>query len=331
MEFVRETVRKWERQGVVKFMKQKPQIVSPLSVVERQQASGISKKRLCWDGSRCINKLLKKQRVTLAHLQKALEITEQGDLQTKYDLQSAYFHVRIYEKHWTFLGAKFADEKGNSQYFIFCHLPFGLATAVHAMTKLFKPINAFCGAKGIRHTIFIDDGRLLAKTKEQSREEFAIVKQTLRNAGWQLEKRKTEKDDEGNTQKQYLGFEIGSQIMQVKMTKYKAELLVKSLEEIIGSRNRFVPLKFLAAVAGRAIASEAALGPIVHIQLRRTYQEIEAIVERRGWSSNIRITDEVAFDLEHLKSEVQKMKGFPIRTEATAISVVSIIGPHRNT
>ena len=113
---------------------------------------------------------------------------------------------------------------------------------MHAMTKLFKPINAFCGAKGIRHTIFIDDGRLLAKTKEQSREEFAIVKQTLRNAGCQLEKRKTEKDDEGNTQKQYLGFEIGSQIMQVKMTKYRAELLVKSLEEIIGSRNRFVPL-----------------------------------------------------------------------------------------
>ena len=199
------------------------------------------------------------------------------------------------------------------------------------MTKLFKPINAFCGAKGIRHTIFIDDGRLLAKTKEQSREEFAIVKQTLRNAGWQLETRKMDKDNKGNTQKEYLGFEIDSQIMQVKMTKYRAELLVKSLEEIIGSRNRFVPLKFLAAVAGRAIANEAALGPIVHIQLRRTYQEIEAIVERRGWSSNIRITDKVAFDLEHLKSKVQKMKGFPIRTEATAISVVSIIGPHRNT
>lgn len=87
MEFVRETVRKWERQGVVK---QKPQIVSPLSVVERQQAYGTIKKRLCWDGSRCINKLLKKLRVTLAHLQRTLEITEQGDLQTKYDLQSAY-------------------------------------------------------------------------------------------------------------------------------------------------------------------------------------------------------------------------------------------------
>ena len=88
MEFVRETVQKWERQGVVKFVKQKPQIVSPLSVVERQQASGISKKRLCWDGSRCINKLLKKQRVTLAHLQKALEITEQGDLQLIFTLES---------------------------------------------------------------------------------------------------------------------------------------------------------------------------------------------------------------------------------------------------
>ena len=194
------------------------------------------------------------------------------------------------------MGTKFTDKNGNSQYFVFCHLPFGLATAVHAMTKLFKPINTFCGAKGIRHTIFINDGRLLAKTKEQSREEFVIVKQTLRKAGWQLEKGKTDNDDEG--------FEIDTTTMQVKMTKFKAALLVKSLGEIIGSRNRFVPVKFLAAVAGRAIASEPALGPFIQILLRQTYQEMEAIVEKRGWSASIRITNEVALDLEYLKSEV---------------------------
>lgn len=202
------------------------------------------------------------------------------------------------------MGTKFTDKNGNSQYFVFCHLPFGLATAVHAMTKLFKPINTFCGAKGIRHTIFINDGRLLAKTKEQSREEFVIVKQTLRKAGWQLEKGKTDNDDEGNTQKEYLGFEIDTTTMQVKMTKFKAALLVKSLAEIIGSRNRFVPVKFLAAVAGRAIASEPALGPFIQILLRQTYKEMEAIVEKRGWSASIRITNKVASDLEYLKSEV---------------------------
>ena len=87
MVFVCETVWKWTAQGIVKIVRQKPDFVSPLTVVSRTNVEGITKKRLCWDGSRCINKLLQKQKVVLAHLNRALEVTEEGDIQFKYYLK----------------------------------------------------------------------------------------------------------------------------------------------------------------------------------------------------------------------------------------------------
>jgi hypothetical protein len=71
-DFVRQEVSKWERQGVVKFVKDKPPAVSPLTVAKKINDDGSVKKRLCWDGSRYINPKLKKEKVRLSHLQAAL-------------------------------------------------------------------------------------------------------------------------------------------------------------------------------------------------------------------------------------------------------------------
>ena len=325
MKFVRETVRKWAELGIVKLVQSKPRIVSPLTVVERKQPNGEVKKRLCWDGSRCINRLLKKQHVSLAHLQKALEITEPNDLQSKYDLKSAYFHIKICEQQTHLLGAKFMDEKGQPRYFTFQHLPFGLASAVHVITKLFKPINAFLGARGIRHSIFIDDGRMLAKNTEQSERDFAFVKDTLEKAGWQMENSKTDPTDGGSKTKEYLGFEIDTEQMEGRMTDFKKDQLIRALEEVISSEHRYIPVKFLATVVGKLIASEPALGPVVQIMLRRTYHQMETHVERKGWSSNIQVSSEMVEDAVVLKRETEGSAGYPIRTEATALSVVALV------
>ena len=326
MSFVRETVTKWAEQGIVKLTETKPQIVSPLSVVSRTQEDGTLKQRLCWDGSRCMNQLLKKQPVALAHLQRALEATEEGDWQAKYDLQSAYFHIRISEKHWKYLGAKFTDEAGRNQYFVFCHMPFGLATAVHLITKLFKPINAYLGQKGIRHTIFIDDGRVLAQSKQELDKHFEIVRQVVMNAGWIMEESKTDGRDGVSQIKEYLGFIIDTQQMSVKLTNKKKAELSRSLEEVMSARNRFVPTRFLASVIGKAIASEPATGPLVQVMLRRAYGQLEEHVQKEGWKTTIKVSEEIAEDFTELQQRVRDSEGYPIRTEATNVSVVSIIG-----
>jgi len=173
MSYVNKTVQDWAKLGIIEFVKDKPWCVSPLTVAERK-ADG--KLRLCWDGSRHVNTYIDKQKVTLDHLNKALELTQPGDLQFKYDLKSAFFHIKINENHTKFLGAAIKDSEGGKLYFIFKYLPFGLSSAVHAMTKMFKPINANLHKKGIRHSIYIDDGRLLAKTETEMNEIFMSYK-----------------------------------------------------------------------------------------------------------------------------------------------------------
>ena len=117
MEFVRAMAKEWAKVGIITITDEKPFCVSPLTVVEKTNEQGIIKRRLCLDLSRHVNLCLQQQQVTLAHLQRAVGMTEQGDYQTKYYLTSAYFHIKIEEAHKKFLGASFQEEDSSTVFF----------------------------------------------------------------------------------------------------------------------------------------------------------------------------------------------------------------------
>jgi hypothetical protein len=326
MEFVRDTVRKWEQEGIVDFVQEKPEAVSPLTVVSRTLSDGSLKKRLCFDGSRFINLRLKKEKVNLAHLQTALEITEKGDWQAKYDLTNAYFHIKICPEHQKFLGASFDNENGSRQFFQFKVMPFGLATAVHAITKLMKPVQAFINLKGIRHSIYIDDGRVVAETKEKAQKNFGEVLKILAAAGWQIAKKKSDTLAEVSQRKEFLGFLINSKDMKVELLQEKKIQIRQVAKEVQSAAGRFLRVKDLASLVGKVVATEPALGSLIPIMTRRVYSEIDEAVNKAGWGSKIRISEEVSEDFKEIIQRLNEFDGTPIRTQATQMSVVSIIG-----
>ena len=140
---------------------------------------------------------MREEKVTLAHFQRSLELTKQGDYQTKYDLKSAYHHIKISETQTKYLGFAIEKEDGSVEYYVFLYLAFGVASAVHAITKMFKPINAYFHSFGIRHSIYIDDGRALSDSPEQAEKTRKFICQTLLRAGWIVEAKKS--DQEGQT------------------------------------------------------------------------------------------------------------------------------------
>ncbi len=327
MEYVRATVEEWEQQGVIRFVKEKPHCVSPLSVIERISTEGKVKRRLCWDGSRCVNNHLEKSSVKLDHLQIALENTCQGDFQAKYDLKSAYFHIKIFPGHTKLLGAKYINKEGKVVYFEFLFLPFGLSTAVRCITKLFKPIKAFLSEKGIRHTIFIDDGRVVAPTKEQLKKDFETTLQTLKKAGWIIEQSKTDKVDGGAQIKEYLGFVIDTSQMLVGLTKEKEQGLRKAISEVLQFKKRRISAKVLAKCLGKMISAEPGLGAFPLVMARKAYADLEAAVEQSGWRSSLNLSEEAINSLEEFINRIDEFNFSPIKTPATAVSVISIIGP----
>ena len=161
--------------------------MSPLTVSYKTGRDGSNKKRLCFDGSRCINKCIKEQKVTLSHFQRALELTREKDYQVTYDLKSAYRHIKIHPTQTKYLGAAVTKQEGDLQYFVFFYLPLGLSSAVHCITKVLKPVNAYIHGRGIRHSIYLDDGRITAASKIQAEKNRITVYEALRKAGWILE------------------------------------------------------------------------------------------------------------------------------------------------
>ena len=167
LDFVYKAVSDLKEIGIVKFVDYKPHCVSPFTISIKMGRDGQKKKRLCWDGSRCVNLCIKKQKVTLSHLQRALELTKDQDYQITYDLKAAYHHIRIHSSQTKFLGAAIPKPNGGTQYLLFLFLPFGLSSAVHCITKIFKPVNAYLHESGIRHSIYLDDGRVTSQKFRQ--------------------------------------------------------------------------------------------------------------------------------------------------------------------
>jgi hypothetical protein len=211
MVFVREEVKKLKDSGVISFVDKRPTIVSPLTVASNSEG----KLRLCLDVSRSINKFIHTPKVILADLKEAIQITELGDWQAVYDLASAYFHIKILESHTQFLGASFEDDSGNQQFFVYNFLAFGIASAVHVITKLMKPLVAYFSQLGIRHSIYLDDGRMVSTSLAQAKLDWVTVLKTLKKAGWIIAEAKSDSESSISQIKNYLGFTIDSVKMQV--------------------------------------------------------------------------------------------------------------------
>lgn len=123
-----------------------------------------------------------------------------------YDLKSAYHHIKIHPDQTKYLGAAKTNPKGDKQYFVFLFLSFGISSAVHCITKVIKPINAYFHERGI---IYLDDGRITAKSKNEAEEQRVVVYYTLKQSGWIIEVKKSDGVGDASQSKGYLGFIIG--------------------------------------------------------------------------------------------------------------------------
>jgi hypothetical protein len=276
---------------------------------------------------RCINDCIKQQKVTLSNLQRALDLTEAGDYQIVYDLKAAYHHISIHPSQVKYLGAAFTKPKGGDQYIVFLFLPFGLSSAVHCITKILKPINAFFHRKGIKHSIYLDDGRITAASESLANENQDFVYDTLAKSGWIIENEKSDKKGDASQIKTYLGFVIDSRSMTVRMEEGKKWRILQQVQETIDYAPRPMLAKTLAGTLGKIVATEPALGPVVIMAARAAYIQLDVAVSNKGWNTRLSLNMESLNGLKFFVETFSDFDNSPIRSVATDISVLSIIGP----
>ncbi len=311
--------------GVIEFVNVKPHCVSPLGLVVKT-VNGEVKHRLVLDASRWINLHVQPPAVKLVYLERALQITRENDFQIVFDLRSAYYNVKIAEDHVQYLGAA-VPIQGSLQYFVFRHLPFGLNSAVAAITKLWKPLLAYFHLNDVRVSIYIDDGRILAVDEHQAERFRKFVYDAIAKAGWVLAENKSDGPLEAARKKRYLGFDIDSTTMSVTCPDYKLDKVNSLIDSTLECH--LLPVRSLARLLGNIIALLPSHGAIARICTRSGYAGLEDHTTRFGWSGLLPITASMVAELEFFKSQSGQFNGQRIRHSLTDVRVDSyFVNPH---
>ena len=320
--FLRSHVSSLVSDTTVEEVDSQPLCCSPLTVASRY-VDGLLRLRMCIDLSRYINLLLKKEAVTLPSLDKALHLLLPGDFQATFDLKSAFHHVLIHPDHRKFLGFCIPDESGRDRYYVFRVLPFGLSTAVQLLARMTKPICIFLANEGIRLSIYIDDGWILALLREVAAQHLRRTFEVLAQAGFIVSTSKSDTPSDVSQIKRHLGFIVNSVTMQVSATASKLDEITALARSLFASPR--YQARQLAKLLGKLVSLLPALGPVVMVLCRLAQIELSVFTDNNSWSASMTLTESAASAILLLVDSLSEFNGAPIRNEATAIPLSSFL------
>jgi hypothetical protein len=265
-------------------------IVSPLGVVPK----GVDKLRLILD-LRFVNSFLKIDSFKYESLKMAPHLCKIKDLLFSGNLKSGYHHVEIHPDYWKFLGFEW-----EGQYYVFCQLPFGLATACFIFSKIVKQLVQHWRRLGIRVIACIDDFFFVCST---TAEFVSVQKQVLADfarAGFVLSPEKCQLRP-GYVVK-FLDFVVDSLQGVFRLSALQKDKLQQAISSCL-ERPLRVPAKLLARVTGLVTSMSLVTGPVSGLYLRFLHRALKSWT---SWQASISLDSqaigELKFWQQHLES-----------------------------
>ena len=326
-EFVMEEISRLIKTGSLVPVKSKPRCVSPLTVATRLKDDGTKKLRLCWDGSRHVNVLIKDEHLKFADLAVALSLLEPEDYQLSYDLKSAYHHVLLHPDMLDYMGIA-VDFGGSTKYYVFVVMAFGIRSAAHALTRVMKVPSAFFASRGIRHSIFLDDGKVNGQSHHEAGCKHQFILDSLTSAGMVIAPDKTDKPSTASQKAQYLGFIIDSKSMTVSASTSKLERVKSLALSALGKQN--VPTRHLAQLIGKMVSLLPALGTFTRLLTRSLQKAMQEQVELDAYRGKTTLTAECHHELKLFLDNVDQFNGSSISRESQAIAMKASLDATRD-
>jgi hypothetical protein len=115
----------------------------------------MNKLRLILD-LRYINSFLEVQKFKYESIREVSQLAKLGDYLFSVDLKYGYHHVDVAPEFWQYLRFEW-----HGKYYVFCQLPFGMATACFVFTKLMKQLVTHWRKRGIRVIPYIPSSVVL--------------------------------------------------------------------------------------------------------------------------------------------------------------------------
>ena len=323
-EFVEESINDLIESGAVKECCSKPHVVSPLSV----SINAKGKKRLILD-LRYINSHLYKDPIRFDDWRAFENYLVSDSFCFKFDLKSGYHHVDIFHEHQTFLGFSWAKD-GNYRYFVFTVLPFGLSTAPYIFTKVLRLLVSFWHSRGIKITLYLDDGIGIESSYEEAKENSFFVRKTLSEAGLVFNSEKSQWSPVKALT--WLGITVDLYKNLLFIPNERIISILSLAENLL--RCPYTSARTLAKFAGKIMSTHYVVGNIVRLKTRFLYNMIDG---RSSWDAKLnlfnfpRARDEIIFwhiNLQSLNKKILKSIEQPqkfIFTDASSTGLGAIL------
>ena len=283
-DFVSGAIQDLLQKGLIEKCGSAPYVVNPLSV----SIPSNGKKRLILD-LRTVNRHMWKQTVKYEDLRIALSYLESGDWMIKFDIHSAYHFIDIYYPHTTYLGFSWPNDQGDTCYYTFLVLPFGIRSAPYLYSKVTRPLIAKWRGEGKRAIMYLDDGFACGKGNEYMQRVSSDIKNDLLLSGFVP---KVDKSCwEPVQQLTWLGADLDSEQFSISIPSKRIEKLLDCMQRLQGSiiNNKHVQVRSVASVVGQIISMGIVVGSVSQIMTRSLSIDI---LNARTWNSYIKLSSE---------------------------------------
>ena len=226
-------------------------------------------------------------------------------------------------------GFEITSKSGEQEFFQFNVLPYGLKPSVAIVTKLLLPIKAFLHRFGIRLTLYIDDGRILGKSVQETEAKTMLTLLVLQLAGWNIQWSKTVVSPVQSLY--HLGFVTNTITMQYSTPPEKLKVLRELLLHLIqqGCQGSKVEAKLMAQALGKVISLCRSHGNILRIMSCSTQHALGKHVFRYGWFSIMTLDEAVIREFQFIVSVLDQYNGHHIYSVISATHVFELSDVNR--
>ena len=308
-----EQVEEWLRDGKIIELEEVPNIINPMSIVEKYDGrTKKTKYRVCIDQSRFVNKRIEDRKCKLETLAEMEQFFEQDIWVCTFDLVQMYHQIHLDEESQSWFCFEERSEEGEVRYFKGLRLMFGNKEAVQAVTKLLRPVICFFRSIGIKIFMYIDDGTVLNRDRRVLLYEIRLVIETLRRLGWKINYGKSELDPVKEVLIQ--GLWLNTERLEYKAPVWKVEDIGERIDRILENKGE-VPARELGSVTGKLAALDRAFGKIVKVGLRRTHHLLGGAVilggswENPNWEATVSLDWQSLEELRLVRRHITERNG----------------------
>jgi hypothetical protein len=295
-EFVSTTITKLLLAGSLERVYIKPWLVSPLGVVFK---ASNGKPRMIFD-ARYLNSHIIVPSFKYEDLGACHQFMKPDDYMVFTDMTNGYHHLDIDPEFWQYFGIEWED-----QFYVFTSLPFGLASACWAFTKMTRELLNKWRRTGHRCGGYLDDA-IHCNSTYSALDHFIqfVVLPDMIKCGIVLnfEKSKLRPQQRG----EYLGMLIDTIRRCFEVPIAKREKVIGLIQHILSNRRSCSTHK-LEILAGNLASMHWAFGRLSRLMTMSLYNDIKHAPHRNSY---IRLSETTIQDLEFWLCGFDRYNGF---------------------